>query len=333
MNIIFNFLYSQLFVSLPYPESDFSGQTVIVTGSNTGLGLECARHLVRLNAARVILAVRTVSKGEAAAADIIASTGNPKAKSRIEVWALDLASYDSIKAFVARVSTTLDRLDAAVLNAGILTYNFELVNDQESQIAINSVSTVLLGLLLLPKLRKSAAEYGLQGRLSFVGSDVMYFARFNERHASGSLWDALRSEENVDMNDRYNVSKVLEAYSVRHIAAKSPVSPESNVLINFVTPGACKSDLFRDDMSWVQWIGMSVVLGVLARTAEQGSRTLVHGVQPDLAEDTHGRFLLDCKVAANGPNVDGEMGEKMQKKWTGELWEKLEQISPGVTDI
>jgi hypothetical protein len=41
----FKFLRHQLFIKLPYPGADFSRQTIIVTGSNTGLGLEAARHL------------------------------------------------------------------------------------------------------------------------------------------------------------------------------------------------------------------------------------------------------------------------------------------------
>ena len=46
--------------------NDCNGKTYIVTGSNTGLGFECAKHFVQLSAKRVILAVRTVDKGEAA---------------------------------------------------------------------------------------------------------------------------------------------------------------------------------------------------------------------------------------------------------------------------
>jgi short-subunit dehydrogenase len=111
MGFILTFLKSQLFAKLPYPTSDFSGQTVIITGSNTGLGLEAARHIVRLGAAKVILAVRNISKGEAAARDIIEST---KVKENvIDVWQVDLSNYESVKAFGERVQT-LERLDAVV---------------------------------------------------------------------------------------------------------------------------------------------------------------------------------------------------------------------------
>lgn len=199
MGFITTFLRSQLFVSLPYPKSDFSNQTIIVTGSNSGLGFEAARHFIRLKANKVILAVRTLSKGETAAAEISNSTQTPP--SRIQVWHLDLSSHDSVKAFGDRVRT-LDRLDAVVENAGIMSYIFTLTEGYESHIDVNVVNTVLLGLLILPKLRESAKKYGSTGRLVFVGSDLHLIAKFREQNTSGSLLEALNSKEVADMNDR-----------------------------------------------------------------------------------------------------------------------------------
>jgi NAD(P)-dependent dehydrogenase (short-subunit alcohol dehydrogenase family) len=49
------YMCSQMIMTPSYSTNNFSGQTVIVTGSNTGLGLKAARHLVRLNAEKVIL--------------------------------------------------------------------------------------------------------------------------------------------------------------------------------------------------------------------------------------------------------------------------------------
>ncbi len=47
-------------------KSDLTGKTVIVVGSNTGLGLEASRHFASMNPGRLILACRNVAKGEAA---------------------------------------------------------------------------------------------------------------------------------------------------------------------------------------------------------------------------------------------------------------------------
>ncbi|KAL8846964.1 MAG: hypothetical protein Q9221_007977 [Calogaya cf. arnoldii] len=84
----------QLFVNLPYPFTPFTDQTIIVTGSNTGLGLEAARHYVRLGAAKVILAVRSLEIG-AAAKESLEETENRVGV--VEVWHLDLSSYDFVK--------------------------------------------------------------------------------------------------------------------------------------------------------------------------------------------------------------------------------------------
>ena len=199
MGYVLQFFKSQLLVTPPYPTWDFSGQTVIITGSNTGLGLEAARHITRLKAAKVILAVRTVSKGEAAARSILEST--KATKDVIEVWPLDLSDYESIKAFGARAQT-LDRLDAVIQNAGILTDQFRISQGNESHIDINVISAMLVGLVVLPKLKETSKKFGFRTRLAFVGSDLQYVAKFKEANTSGSLLEALNDKEKTDMGDR-----------------------------------------------------------------------------------------------------------------------------------
>ena len=112
-----------------------------------------------------------------------------------------MSNYKSVKAFAKQVDS-LDRLDALVQNAGILTTNFEVVEGQESTIAINVIGAVLLGLSVLPKLQESAAKYNVQGRMTFVGSDLQYIAKFKEKDASGKLFEALKGKEGADMDDR-----------------------------------------------------------------------------------------------------------------------------------
>ena len=118
------------FTRLPYPTTKHTGQTIIVTGSNVGLGLEAARHFTRLNAEKVILAVRNLEKGEAAKRSIEETTDR---KNVVEVWQLDLASYESVKQF-AKKANELKRLDAIVENAGIATPDFKISEDNESTI-------------------------------------------------------------------------------------------------------------------------------------------------------------------------------------------------------
>lgn len=118
------------FTRLPYPSTKHTGQTIIVTGANVGLGLEAARHFTRLDAEKVILGVRNVEKGEAAKKSIEETTNR---KGVVEVWQLDLSSYESVKQF-AKKAEGLKRLDAIVENAGIATHTFRVSEDNESTI-------------------------------------------------------------------------------------------------------------------------------------------------------------------------------------------------------
>lgn len=131
----------------------------------------------------------------------------------------------------------------------------------------------------------------------------------------------------------YNTSKLLQLYAVRSIAALSPVSEKSNVIINYLTPGACHSDIFRDDDPWYSKFLMGLAKFLMARTTEVGSRTLVDAAKPEIGQDSHGAYLQNCSIWPNGDNVDSERGRNLQKKFTEELFAKLEEISPGVTKV
>ncbi|KAF2106110.1 hypothetical protein BDV96DRAFT_591457 [Lophiotrema nucula] len=324
---------SQFFVKIPLPTSDFTGQTVIVTGSNTGLGLEAARHLVRLGAAKVILAVRSVDKGERAAESILKST--EKTKNVIEVWQLDLGNYESIRAFGKRVGG-LERLDAVIQNAGINTLEWSTAEDNETTLTVNVVGAVLVGLLVLPKLRESGKKFGTKNRLTFVGSDLHYVGSVKEakQAGSGSLFDALNKKQNRKLFDRYPTTKLLLLYAVREIARRSPVTPESPVIISCMTPGACKSDLMRDEIPKIVRIIIQSIMGLMMRSTEVGGGMLVDAVRPDRGiEETHGAFLQDLKVFPNGPNVESAKGQDLAKRFNEELFAKLETISPGSTGV
>lgn len=192
-----SFFISQWFTTLPYPTKDHSGETIIVTGSNVGLGLEAARHFTRLNAEKVILGVRNLEKGEAAR-DYIEET--TERKGVLEVWQLDLSSYESVKQFIKRAEG-LKRLDVVVENAAVALTNHTVMEDNEATITVNVVSTFLLGLGLLPKLRESASKFNITPRLSFVTSEVHGWVPFPESKSS-DIFKTLNDKETANMKDR-----------------------------------------------------------------------------------------------------------------------------------
>jgi retinol dehydrogenase-12 len=194
-----HWMHAQMWAKLPYPTKKFTDQTIVVTGSNIGMGLEAARHFVRLDAKRVILAVRNIEKGEAAKKSIIESEKRPE--NTVEVWDLDLASYASTKAFAQRANRDLDRLDVVVGNAGIYMYDFEMAEEDESTITVNNVSTFLMGIMLLPKLRETSITHHKETVLTLTGSFVHYLTDFPERNAD-NIFKGLADKKKARMADR-----------------------------------------------------------------------------------------------------------------------------------
>ena len=151
---------------LPIPSTSFAGQTVIVTGSNTGLGFEAARHFVRLEASKVILAVRSTAAGEEAAKSIHTSTGR---NGVCEVWQVDMGNWNSVKAFVKRAEG-LEGLDVVVENAGVAKLEWSQMEGIETTVAVNVVGTFLMAMSLLPILRSKAKKIGATPKLVIVSS-------------------------------------------------------------------------------------------------------------------------------------------------------------------
>ena len=92
---------------------NLSACTVLITGSNTGLGLEAAREFLPSKPKRLILAVRNIEKGNEAKRELDKSKA---ASTQIEVRKLDQGSFASVLSFAKGLKG--DRVDLAILNAG-----------------------------------------------------------------------------------------------------------------------------------------------------------------------------------------------------------------------
>ncbi|GFF66927.1 retinol dehydrogenase 12 [Aspergillus lentulus] len=311
--------------SIPLPTTSFAGQTVIITGSNTGLGLEAARHFVRLDAARVILAVRSVKKGEDAKASIEASTDR---KNIVEVWQVDMSNYDSIKDFVKKCDS-LDRLDVVVANAGVLRNTYEECEGTEISITVNVIGTFLLALGIFPVLRRSGKKTGQASRLVITSSVVHENAKFRERHES-SIFEAFKKNEKRYLADRYYTSKLLEVLLVRSISAAMEKGPHAAepVILNCVNPGLCHSELDRDIKGLTGYM-LRIAKALIARTTEVGGRTLVHSAAAGF--ESHGQYMSECKVKEPSKFVRSKEGAIAQQRVHEELLEILEKIQPGIT--
>jgi NAD(P)-dependent dehydrogenase (short-subunit alcohol dehydrogenase family) len=272
------------------PGTDLTGRVAIVTGASAGLGFHVCRHLLSLNLTRLIMAVRTPSKGESAAAKLRAE--HPSA--RVDVWALEMTSYDSIRSFVRRVESDLPRLDIAILNAGVVAAKFGLVpsTGHETTIQVNYISTALLSILLLPTL-KSKSPPGSPGRLTIVGSGVAYWSKLPNRDKVPFL--SSFDDEKItpwDTLERYPASKLLlHMFLVKlagHVAAQ-------DVVVNVVDPGYCKgSELHREADGLMDWI-LSGSKAITGRKPEDGAWTYVDAAVVK-GPDSHGCFLSDWQI-------------------------------------
>ncbi|RDL36445.1 putative retinol dehydrogenase protein [Venustampulla echinocandica] len=317
------FVRSQLFTKIPYPTHSFAGQTILITGANVGLGLEAARHFVRLGAARVILGCRSISKGEAAVTDIENST---QCKGVVEVWEVDLSSYKSVKAFCEQ-ATKLDRLDVVVENAGIAIPVFEEVEGMESTITVNVISTFLMALLLVPVLRASGMKHKTTPNLVIVSSDAHEQASFKEQ-SSPEIFKTLATPSTALQPDRYNVSKLLEILVIRSLGPDLSASSKPKIILNTPHPGFCHSDLMRHAVFPLNALSPIAKL-IIGRSTEEGSRTLV--ASACAGEDTHGCYMVDCEVQEPSAWVRSGKGVETQGRVYKELLEILEGIEPGVT--
>ena len=307
----------------------FTDKTIIVTGSNTGLGLEAANKFAAQGCARLILAVRSEEKGERVRKLIQHVASDPKCK--VEVWKLDMLDYDSIRAFVKRCETEISRLDIAVLNAGVFSRDYKTsAYGWEHTLQVNVLSTAALAILLLPKLKESKTTDHTP-LLEIVGSGRHYHVKLTEAEKNDdkvNVVENFNAKDTLGGNRLYTGTKLLLMYVVETLAKQVP---SSEVLIQAVCPGACASELARD-MDGIAIRAAKVAASALVlRTAEEGSRTLVSGT--NVGEKGHGRFWRNDIIQEPAPLLQGEVGERLRKKVWGEVVDAVGKDVPEIRDL
>jgi NAD(P)-dependent dehydrogenase (short-subunit alcohol dehydrogenase family) len=160
---------------------DQGGRLAVVTGANSGLGLVTARELARAGA-RVVLACRSVAKGEGACDTI----GRASPGAQLELEELDLGELDSVRAFAERFHAAHDGLDLLINNAGVMaTPRRRTADGFELQFGTNHLGHFALTALLIRAMegREDARVVTLSsgmhrvGRIAFdnLGGERHYF--------------------------------------------------------------------------------------------------------------------------------------------------------------
>ena len=278
---------------------DQSGRTAVVTGGNSGLGLETARALAGAGA-HVVLAVRDTAKGQAAAAQLPGST---------EVRELDLADLSSVRAFAAAWDRPLDLL---INNAGIMMVAQGRTADGfERQIGTNHLGHFALTLLLLPQ---------VTGRVVTVSSSL---------HKGPQV-----SLDDLDLTRGYKPTRAYQQSKLANLLFTSELQRRltaagSPVLAMAAHPGYSATNLQSHHanplMNKLMWVGNKL----LATSAEFGARPTVHAAVADLPGDTYvgpGGF----QEVRGAPAPVGRSREARDAAAARRLWEISEERT-GVT--
>ena len=281
-------------IDLPDPAklTSLEGKVAIVTGANTGLGYEAARQLLTLGLSHLVMGVRSLEKGKAAA--LALQPANSKAK--IDVWSLDMELYDSVSAFVRRCDTELTRIDYTILNAGLsrTTFSKTKLTGHETTIQVNHFSTALLTVLLLPIIKSKAGGSVSPPRITIVNSLTAHLCKFpnrNERPLLSSFDDT--SVVPWDAQERYGVSKLLNQFFVVKLA---DCVKADNTIINMVDPGLTKGTSLSRDASGLIRIAANLFFAVCGRPLDRGAATYIYALM-EVGKESHGCFLMSNKIS------------------------------------
>jgi protochlorophyllide reductase len=201
---------------------DQSGRTALITGANSGLGLETARALAQ-RGARVVLACRSLAKAEAACQELAAEGGG-----ELIPVELNLADLASVRHGAAQVAERCGAIDLLINNAGVMAPPRQLsAQGFELQFAVNHLGHFALTQQLLPVLRPGA-------RVVHVSSGASYFGRI--------AFEDLQGEQRYDAWAAYAQSKLANVMTALELQRRMNAQG-AEVLSIAAHPGLARTNL------------------------------------------------------------------------------------------
>ena len=273
------------------------GRTFVVTGANSGIGLAAARELGRAGA-RVVLAVRDVAKGEAAAAAIDGDT---------EVRALDLADLASVHAFADAWEGDLDVL---VNNAGVMAVPERRTQDGfELQLGTNHLGHFALTNLLLPR----------------VHDRVVVVASGAHRFGSIDLDDLNWERRGYSRWRAYGQSKLANLLFMAELQRRL-VDAGSSIRVTGAHPGYAATNLQNHSENIVHDAFMAVGNRVFAQSEAMGALPTLYAATQDVPGNTY--IGPDGLGEGRGhPRVVGRSGAARDEETARALWELSEEMT------
>lgn len=269
-----------------------NGQTCLVTGATSGIGLETARALARLGA-KVIGVGRDPEKAGSVAARIREETGSR----HVDYLLADLSSLQQTRSLGEAVRERAPRLDVLINNAGGFFARRQLSPDGiELTLALNLLSPFLLTNLLLEPLRASAA-----GRVINVSSNA---------HLRGRMdFEDLESRRRYPMMGMgaYGNAK-LGLVMFTYELARRLVG--TTVTANVLHPGFVATGFARNN-GWLFRVFMPL-LRPFGQTPMQGAQTVIYLATSPQVDGVTGKYFFDCMpVPSSAESCDQETAERL----------------------
>lgn len=268
------------------------GQTVLITGANTGIGKETALDMAK-RGARVILACRDMTRAHIAADFIRQQSGN----GNVLVKKLDLASLQSVRELAKDIEKNEPRLDILINNAGIMMCPKWTTEDGfEMQFGVNHLGHFLLTNCLLDLLKKSAPS-----RVVIVSSLA---------HEKGRIhFDDINLDKDYRREKSYRQSKLANVLFGKELAVRLQ---GSGVSVYSLHPGVIRTELGRHLFPtlalWKRVIAMPLMM--LIKTPWEGAQTTIYcAVEENLANES-GFYYSDCARKTPAPQAQDDDAAK-----------------------
>jgi NAD(P)-dependent dehydrogenase (short-subunit alcohol dehydrogenase family) len=248
-----------------YQVPDQAGKLIVVTGANSGTGREATRRLAAAGA-RVVMAVRTVAKGEQARAEILA--GQPDAQ--LEIRRLDLADLGTVKQFADGLIAAGTPVDVLINNAGVMAPPTRMTTADgfELQFGSNFLGPFALTMRLLPLVLAAPAP-----RVVTMSSGVASYGRIR---FDDPQWKRGRYSPNL----AYAQSKLADLMMTVHLADVATRNGW-NLISNGAHPGFTRTNLQtagaslgRDRPAWTPF--NSSLNPLPSQGVEQGAEPLLY---------------------------------------------------------
>ena len=276
---------------------DLTGQTMLVTGCNSGIGYEAMRVLA-LRGAHVIGTGRTIEKAVAACANVVGKT---------TPLTLELTNFQSVLDCASQVQALGVPLDALICNAGISgRKQKQVVNGIEIAFLVNYLSHFLFVNKLLPIV--TAAK---QGRIVHVSSRMAYRDTPPEGIRFNTLGESNGGFE-YDSSEFYGQSKLASALFSRKLAQKLS---GTNVTSNALHPGFVKTGIARGQGRLTE-IAFDIVGPLITKNVAEGAATTCFAACHPLLAKVSGEFLLDSNVVTVGGTHHLENDALADRLWS-----------------